>query len=113
MKITADQVVALESADAAPRGPNGRLAALASESRGQVATLATLQQYHGNQEETDDDVNDCDQNCHDNKTPYRAMARFQLAVLHEVRDSAGRCGRELDILRNTPPQTVQSRRAFS
>jgi hypothetical protein len=56
IKMMADQVVALESAVAAPAGAKGSLAAHAAERSGNVTALAALQQHHDDQEKTDNDV---------------------------------------------------------
>ena len=75
------------------------MAALSSESRGQVAALTALQQYHRNQEKADNYVHYRDQNGHDNKTP---IGPEPASKSHFIRSGesydAAECGTSFDLL---------------
>ncbi len=89
-----------------------RLAALSSESCGQIAALPALQQHYTNQKKTDNDVDDRDQNCHDNKTP-KGPQPFSTPTSNEVKDLRDNASRELNSLPPHDSQTVQRRPTFS
>ena len=57
IKMTVDQVVALESAVAAPRGPNAVWLPMPAKRSRNIAALATLQQHYDDQKKTDNHVN--------------------------------------------------------